>query len=124
MTDKKAKILIVEDEKPLAKALTYKLLKSNFKVESVYDGQEGLDYIDKEDVDLVILDLMMPKMDGFTFLKKLKDMDKKVPVIVASNLGQKKDVEEAKALGAVDYIVKSDTPLSAIVDRIQLYLKD
>jgi len=124
MTDgKKFKVLIAEDEKPLAKALTYKLNKSGYDTEAVFDGEQAMEYIDKNKVDLMILDLMMPKKDGFTVLKELKEKNIDIPVIVASNLGQESDVSEAKELGAKDYIVKSDTPLAEIVDRIKKIIK-
>lgn len=73
--------------------------------------------------DLILLDMIMPKMDGFTVLQKLKENGNKIPVIVTSNLGQDEDVKRAKDLGARDYLVKSDTPLVKIVEYIQANIK-
>lgn len=123
MTDKKFKILVAEDEKPMAKALTYKLNKSGFDAKPVFNGQEALDELQKEKYDLMILDLMMPVMDGFMLLGELKAKDIMLPVIVASNLGQENDISEAKKLGAIDYIIKADTPLLEVVERINKILK-
>lgn len=123
MAIEKKKILIGEDEKPLAKALTYKLKKAGFDVNTVFNGEEVIKYIEKNKTDLIILDLVMPKKDGFSVLTDMKEKNIKIPVIVASNLGQQKDIEEAKALGAVDYIIKSDTQLGEIVNRINKLIK-
>ena len=123
MAKENKKILIGEDEQPLAKALTYKLKKAGFDVSVVFNGEEVIKFIEKNKTDLIILDLVMPKKDGFSVLTEMKEKNIKIPVIVASNLGQQKDIEEAKALGAVDYIIKSDTQLGEIVDRINKFLK-
>ncbi len=111
-------ILIVEDEKPIAKAMLLKLRSAGYEVEVAYNGEEGLDILDKKDCDLVLLDLVMPKMDGFGFLEEAKKKGNKVPVVVMSNLSQKEDLKKAKEMGAIDYFVKSDTPLSEIVKYI------
>jgi len=116
------KILIAEDEGPMAKALKYKLDKAGFRATNVKNGKEALELLAKEKFDLMILDLMMPEVDGFMVLKELKNSHNPVPVIVASNLGQEKDVEEAKKLGAQDYLIKSDTQISEIVDKVRKYV--
>ncbi|XOU94981.1 MAG: response regulator transcription factor [Candidatus Kerfeldbacteria bacterium] len=123
MADKKYKILIAEDEKPMAKALTYKFNNNGFIAKSVFNGQEALHELKKEEYDLLILDLMMPVMDGFTLLGELKNNNINTPVIVASNLGQENDINEAKKLGAVDYIIKADTPLLEIIEKVNKVLK-
>ncbi len=123
MAKEKIKILIGEDEKSLAKALTYKLKKAGFDAVAVYNGEEVMEYLGKNIINLIILDLVMPKKDGFAVLSELREKKIKIPVIVASNLGQQKDIEEAKSLGAVDYIIKSDTPLGEIVERINKLVK-
>lgn len=123
MAERKYKILIAEDEKPMAKALTYKLNKSGFDATPVFNGQEALDELKKEKYDLLILDLMMPVMDGFTLLGELNNKNIMLPVIVASNLGQENDIKEARKLGVVDYIIKSDTPLLEIIEKVNKILK-
>jgi DNA-binding response OmpR family regulator len=116
------KILIIEDEKPMAKALELKLNGCGFQAKAVFDGESAVAELTKENYDIALLDLMMPKKDGFSVLQDLKDKGIKTPVIVSSNLSQEEDVKRAKALGAVDYFVKSDTPLTEVVERIQKIL--
>ncbi len=118
-TDKKLKrILVVDDEKPLAHALELKLQHSGFAATAVFDGQEALDALKKDKYDLVLLDLMLPKIDGFGVLAALKERHDKTPVIVTSNLSQEDDAKKVKDLGAIDYLVKSDTPINIIVDHV------
>jgi DNA-binding response OmpR family regulator len=115
-------ILVVDDEKPLAKALELKLAKSGFTVKVAFNGEEAIAILTKENIDLVLLDLVMPKVDGFAVLTEMKKLDKHIPIIVTSNLSQEEDVKKAKELGALDYLVKSDTSLSFIVNYIQTAL--
>jgi len=118
------KILIVEDEKPIARALELKLSNSGFEVRVGYDGQQALGAIEQEQFDLVLLDLVMPNLDGFGFMEKIKEKNINVPIIVTSNLSQEEDIERAKKMGAVGYYVKSNTPLAAIVDQINNYFEN
>lgn len=115
------KILIVEDERPISKALELKLNNSGFEAMAAYDGLQALTKIETDKPDLVLLDLVMPNLDGFGLLNKLKEKNISVPVIVTSNLSQEEDINKAKSLGAIDYYVKSNTSLSAIVDLINKY---
>ncbi|EKE15713.1 MAG: Transcriptional activator protein Irlr [uncultured bacterium] len=116
------KILIVEDEKPIAKAMELKLNNSGYFAKAVFDGMEALKELDKEKYDLLLVDIMMPNMDGFTLLGKLREKNINTPAIVTSNLSQKEDVEKAKNLGARDFFVKSDTPLTEIVRRVEKFI--
>lgn len=120
---KKIKILIAEDEKAIAGALELKLNNSGFETVVAYNGQDALDFLLSDNFDLMILDLIMPKLGGFDILAKAKERGIKTPIMVNSNLSQTKDTLRAKELGAVDFFVKSDTPLSEIVDKIKKYLK-
>ncbi len=113
------KILIVEDERMLAEALAVKLQRSGFQTHIVSNGAEGLNILAEENFDLIILDLIMPEMDGFSVLEKLRLKRNRTPVIVASNLRQDQDFERAKKLGAVDYIVKSRSSLSEIAEKVK-----
>lgn len=113
------KILVAEDEKAISKALVLKLNHEGFTATPAYDGEEALALLAKEKYDLVLLDLMMPKIDGFSVLTQMKTQGIKVPVIITSNLGQEEDIKRAKSLGALDYYVKSDTALSEIIDKIK-----
>lgn len=113
------KILVVEDEKPMAKALALKLNKSGFEAKAVFNGEEAIDILVKEKFDLIVLDLIMPKVDGFQVLNKLKEIGSQTPVIISSNLSQEEDFSRAKKLGAVDFFVKSDTPITEVVEHIK-----
>ena len=116
------KILIVEDDKPMSRALELKLNNSGFTVKAVYDGEEAVAELSKNKYDLMLLDLMMPKMDGFGVLAALKEKKIKLPIIVSTNLSQESDVARAKSLGAADYFIKSDTPISAVVEHVKKVL--
>ncbi|HMB65949.1 MAG TPA: response regulator [Patescibacteria group bacterium] len=116
---KKDKILIIEDEKPIAKALTLKLKKEGLESQVAANGQEALDLLDKEKYGLLILDLVMPKMDGFDFLEEIKKKNIDIPIIVSSNLSQDDDIKKAKELGASDFLVKSDTSIADVVQKVK-----
>lgn len=118
------KILIAEDEKPMAMALVLKLNKSGFEAKAVFNGEEAIDILTKEKFDLIVLDLIMPKVDGFQVLAKLKEIGSQAPVIVSSNLSQEEDFNRAKELGAVDFFVKSDTSINEVVEHIQKALAE
>ena len=117
------KILIVEDEEPVARALQLKLQRYGIESEIVPDGREALLRLSKEKFDLITLDLILPKMDGFDVLEEIRKKGTPVPVWVVSNLGQEEDIQRAKKLGAIDYFVKSNMQLAQIVERIRGVLK-
>jgi CheY-like chemotaxis protein len=119
----KKKILIVEDEKPLAKALEAKLTAAGFSAQAAFNGKEGVDAVAAEKFDLVLTDLLMPNMDGWDLLQSLKEMDDAPTVIVLSNLGQAEDLTKAKELGAKDFWIKADLSLAEIVSRVSEELK-
>lgn len=115
------KILIVEDEKVLSKALNIEILKSGFEVYSAYDGTSGLADVKNIHPDIIILDLLLPGMDGFEFIHEVRSNPEteKTPIIVLSNLGQEKDVNKAMALGANAYFIKTSIDLSDIATLIK-----
>lgn len=113
------KILIVEDEKPMANALQIKLQASGFYTKTAENGEEALKALKNENFDLVLLDLIMPRLDGFGTLEAMKEKGIKVPVIIASNLGQTNDIERAKNLGAIDYFIKSNISIAEIILKIK-----
>jgi DNA-binding response OmpR family regulator len=117
------KILIAEDERPMAKAMALKLTRAGFDVTTVSDGNEALSEITNNSFDLVITDLMMPKIDGFKLLELMNEQGIVVPVIVTSNLSQEEDAEKIKELGAKEYFIKSNTPIIQIVDHVKKILK-
>ncbi len=120
------KIIVVEDEHILQKALSIELLGAGFEVMSAFDGVAGLVLIQKEIPALVLLDLTMPKLNGFDVLKELqaKPETKSIPVIILSNLGQDEDKEKAMSLGATDYFIKSNTDLSLLTQKIEKMLQN
>lgn len=113
------KILIAEDDQPMARALELKLQKEGFDILVVADGEEAVKLIEAEKPDLVLLDLMMPKKDGFGVLADLKAKGIVVPIFITSNLSQEEDRQKAKELGAQDFLVKSDTSIIEIVRKVK-----
>jgi two-component system, OmpR family, alkaline phosphatase synthesis response regulator PhoP len=115
------KIVIAEDDIFLANAYRVKFSKAGFDTKIASDGDEALNVIRESHPDLVILDLMMPIRDGFSTLEEMKRDDeiKTIPVIIASNLGQKEDIEKGMRLGARDFIIKSSMSLDAMVDKVR-----
>lgn len=120
-----SKILVAEDDKFLANAYRVKLTKSGFDVRMVTDGNEVMAALQDYQPDLILLDLVMPLKDGFTTLGEIKTTEqwKSVPVIIASNLGQKEDIERGMKLGASDFIVKSDMSMTFLIEKINQILK-
>lgn len=114
------KILVVEDDKFLASAYKVKLEKERNEVVVAKDGQEALLLLENFSPNVIVLDLVMPNMDGFDLLKniKLSEKHKNIPIVVASNLGQKEDIDKAMKLGATDFIVKSDLSMDDVVNKI------
>ncbi|MDQ5952160.1 MAG: two-component system, OmpR family, response regulator [Patescibacteria group bacterium] len=119
----KPKILIADDTVAIADVFKMKLETSGFSAAVAKDGNEVLKALETETFDLILLDLMMPNLDGFGVLEAMQQKGIKIPVIVTSNLGQPEDVERVKKLGAVDYFLKADVPLSEMVERIKKILK-
>lgn len=116
---KPKRILIAEDEKPMANALGLKLRSAGFETTLVYDGESAISAVQASPFDLLILDLVMPKKDGFFVLTELKKLKITTPVIISSNLSQEEDIKRAKELGARDYFIKSDTTLAEIVEKVK-----
>lgn len=114
------KVLIAEDDKFLASAYRFKLDKAGFEVKIVVDGNECLEAIRTFLPDILILDLVMPKKDGFATLAEIKADEKlkNIPVLIASNLEQKEDIDRGIKMGAKDYIVKSNLSLDDLVIKI------
>ncbi len=118
-------ILIVEDDEFLRELIIRKLTEEGFKVSQAIDGEEGIKKIKEEKPDLVLLDLILPGIDGFEVLAKVKEDSSliSIPVIILSNLGQKEDVEKGLKLGAVDYLIKAHFTPGEIIDKIKAVLK-
>lgn len=115
----KKKVLIIEDERPLAHALELKLTHEGYEPTVALTGSEGLQKALSGEYSVILLDLIMPELDGFSLLEQLQQKGIKSPVIVLSNLGQEEDKAKAKTLGALDYFVKANTPILEIVQRMK-----
>jgi len=119
------KILIIEDEETLQKALSQYLEEENFEVFSAMDGEKGLEMVKKEKPDLILLDIILPKKDGFQVLEEIKqnEVTKNIPVILLTNLESIDDIQKAFDKGATTYLVKSEYKLEDIVKKINETLK-
>lgn len=117
---KDIKIVWVEDDKFLSGMIASRLGPTGAALVNVADGANAVDVIKQEKPDMVVLDLLMPNVDGFTILQRVKSEDsiKSIPVIVLSNLGQKEEIERCKKLGAEEFIVKASIGLDEIIPRI------
>jgi DNA-binding response OmpR family regulator len=125
MGEETKKILIIEDEAPLRSAVADILSFEGFTVFQAKNGQEGLDMALKEHPDLILLDLMMPVMDGLTMLEKLrqdKDWGSKAAVILLTNINDPEKVAMATEAGSYDFLVKSDWNIEDVVRKVKLRL--
>lgn len=113
------KILLVEDDPFLIDIYTTKLKEENFEVVVADDGDKALEFVEKEKPDLVLLDIVLPNKDGWEILKEIKAKNKKIKVIILSNLGQKEEVEKGLNLGAEKYLIKSNFTPSEVVEEIK-----
>lgn len=119
MADQQKRILIVEDEKPLSHALSLKLEHEGFSVTVADNGQECISLLDKESFDVLLLDLIMPEVDGFQVLEHLQKKTSRPATFVLSNLSQHEDEVRVLELGAKKFFIKSDTPLTTIVEEVK-----
>lgn len=120
--DTRKQVLIVEDEKPLAHALELKLTHEGYAVHVEMTGAAGLREALTGKYGLILLDLIMPEIDGFAVLQGMKDKGITTPTIVLSNLGQDEDRKRALELGAKNYFVKANTPIVDIVKNVHTIL--
>lgn len=115
----KKRILIIEDEKPLAHALELKMSHEGYETVVANTGEMGMKEATTGKYDLILLDLILPGMDGFSILEQLRSKKAKTVVIILSNLGQDEDRKKASELGAKNYLVKSNVPLADIVKVVK-----
>lgn len=116
------RILLVEDEPLIINAYTQWLTREGYIIETAHDGKDGLQKAKGGSFDLILLDLILPKLDGFEFLERYRHHDAPSPVVVLSNLGQESDIARARELGAVDYLVKANHSLDSLGEKLQTYL--
>jgi DNA-binding response OmpR family regulator len=117
------RILIVEDDPLLVRIYSVRLKEEGFDVDVASDGNEAMENVKKQAPDLILLDLLMPRRDGFAFLDDLKalGLNPKPPVVVLTNLDKPDDAAKAKQMGADDYVVKGDTNMDAIIAKIKAF---
>jgi len=117
----KLKIVLVEDDEILSKVIYEELKDADFDVMQAFDGEEGLKLIRSKKPDLVLLDIILPKKDGFEVLEELKKSPdtQDIPVIVLTMIGKDEDIKKGLDLGANDYIVKSQHAIAEIIEKIK-----
>ncbi len=122
----KAKLLLIEDDVTLVKMYQRKFESDGYEVVVAYDGLEGLEKATKEKPDLILLDIMLPKLDGLALFKKMRSQPATfgTPVILLTNFGQEDAVFECFKLGAVDYLVKADVTPQEVVKKVETFLAD
>lgn len=115
------KILIIEDDKFLRELISQKLAKEGYEIFDAVDGEKGVKSVKDVKPDLVLLDLILPGIDGFEVLSRIKADNEvsQIPVIVLSNLGQKDDIDRGLKMGAVDYLIKAHFTPAEIVAKIK-----
>ena len=120
----KKKILIIEDDEHISRIYEAKFSQEGVETVVVQSGEEAVASVRKEEPNLIILDIMLPKKDGFMILEEIKQDSKlaSIPVLVISNLGQESDKERAFELGAKEYMVKVEYPVQEVIDKIKEYL--
>lgn len=115
------RLLLIEDDRFLRKAAEVMLRKQGFQVQTAPDGEAGIQAATEQLPDVILCDLIMPKMQGFQVIEHLKQDARTaaIPVIVMSNLGQESDVRRAMAAGAVAYVVKSNVALQELAEKVR-----
>ena len=124
---KKAKVLIIEDDFRINKVYSIKLQMENINISVATEGNEGLRKAYEEKPDLIILDLMLPGINGFEILKRIKENKdssiNSIPVLIMSNLGSESDIQKGLKLGAVGYIIKAEMSINDVVKKIKNILQ-
>jgi len=116
------KILLIEDEQVLADVLISKLQKEGYETNVAYEGEDGYRKIVEWKPELILLDIVLPKMNGYEILEKMQADGSKTPVIVISNSGQPVEIERTKKLGAVDHLIKTQFDPAEVITKVNEYL--
>jgi DNA-binding response OmpR family regulator len=122
--EKKLNILLIEDEEMLSSMYKTKFEKEGFTVDVAVDGEDGIEKSQNHEYDIFLVDIILPKLNGFAVLKSIREIKKykNTPVLMLTNLGQDEDVKKGKSLGASDYLVKANFTPSQILEKINLLL--
>jgi len=122
------KILLVEDDAFLSSLLRNRLQKENLEVGYVADGEEAINFLQTNNPDLILLDIILPKKSGFEVMEEIRNnpqiQSKEIPIIIISNLGQPEDITKGQDLGAVEYFVKAKTSIDDLVLKIKDFLEE
>ncbi|MEX1013745.1 MAG: response regulator [Candidatus Paceibacterota bacterium] len=118
------RVALIEDEPLLSNLLKQRLEKEGMEVIDIHDGATALETLKKEKVDLILLDVIIPKVSGFELMEKIKDDPnyEDVPIIIISNLGQESDIEKGRNFGAVGYFVKAHVSIEELVGEIKKFV--
>lgn len=120
----KQRILLIEDDKMLLDMYAGKFIREGYEIMTAENGSEGLKLAKEQKPDLILLDIILPKLDGFSALKEIRKDEtiKNTPVILLTNLGQDQDIQKGKALGADDYFVKANHTPTEVVEKVRTLL--
>ena len=121
MPDNKKKILVIEDEETLIDLLVTKLKAAGYQVETATDGESGLKKIKSKRPDIILLDIVMPKKNGYEVMEEMRAENISIPVIIISNSGQPVEIEKTKKLGAVDYLIKTEFSPQEVLEKVSNY---
>lgn len=118
-------VLVVEDEDFLVRALKDNLVSEGYTVAVAVDGEQVFDELKKKTPSLILLDLLLPKKNGFDVLKEIRQSPEwqLIPVVILSNLGEDSEIKRALELGANDYFVKSQHPIQEVIEKVREYLE-
>ena len=121
MADASVRVLVVEDDKLLSSLVVRKLKSDKFDVLYAPNGEDALVLLEKELPQVILLDILLPGIDGFEVLKRVKANEKLkgIPVVILSNLGQESDIEQGKRLGAIAFLVKASLTLDEIAKEVK-----
>lgn len=124
MKEEKFKILVVDDDDEARNMYSEVFLKAGFRVDGARDGLEALDHISRDIPDVVFTGIIMPRMSGFDLIEAMKKNVRtaRIPVVISSHLGREEDLKRAHSLGTVDFIVRGDTTLNEVVERVERVL--
>lgn len=123
---KKQRIILIVEDEPIVKIVEEKFDKKGFIVDVARDGVQAVEKVHHLKPDLILLDILLPRMNGFEFLKVIRSEPglKEIPVVIFSNLGNSYDFQKLKELNVVDYIVKANVTIHELVERVSGYLKN
>ncbi|MBI5401459.1 response regulator [Candidatus Wolfebacteria bacterium] len=120
------RILLIEDDPFLSSLLKNRLTKEGFEIINARDGEEAMEFLKSDKVDLALLDIILPKKSGFEVLEEIRNnpqvQNSTIPIFIISNLGQPEDVSKGYKLGAIEYFIKAKTSIDDLIQKIKDFL--